>query len=110
MQEDAPWFITYWCQENNWTDPVWVEDPMSIFGGRWWAFPPLAVMAVPIDPFGLDPTLKIFDQTLSDFEQKMDQALFEIETTIDPMIAQFESTISDWVEAWGLDDLFGDKD
>lgn len=106
MQDETPWFIDYWCKENHWTDPCWVEDPMSLFGGRWWAFPPLAVMAVPIDPLGLDPTLKIFDQTLNDIEQKMDQALFDVERAIDPLIGQLESTFSSWLESWGINDPF----
>ena len=43
MKRLADAWIARWCQEQGWTD--WV-----VAGGTYWAFPPQAVMPVPIPP------------------------------------------------------------
>lgn len=105
---EVPWWVEYWCKQNHWTEPCWVEDPLAVLGGRWWAFPPLAVMPVPIDPLGLDPVFGALDQVMLQFERNLDETFVVVERRVEPLIEQFDHTCRSLVKAWGLDEIFDD--
>jgi hypothetical protein len=100
----VPWWIEQWCRENGWTEPFWVEDPFALFGGHWWAFPPLAVMAVPIDPFGVEAALKNLDSAFGQIEQHFDRTFEEVDHYVAPWLDGVEDLCRSLGRAWGIDD------
>lgn len=81
-----------WCEANGWTEPFWVE-------GQWWAFPPQAVMPLPL-PW-------MHQQSLfghPELDLAVEQAVMAIDTAVDSLINTVEQVCEplkpaiDWLE------------